>query len=50
MNRDWFMKLKLMINFMKLLMTLTFPNCPVAESMPKEEDKVGGSSWSKFKS
>ena len=26
----------------KILMTLTSPNCPVAESMPKEvEDKVG---------
>jgi FeS assembly SUF system protein len=27
----------------KILMTLTSPNCPVAESLPKEvQDKVGG--------
>ena len=29
-------------NEVKILMTLTSPNCPVAESMPREvEDKVG---------
>ena len=25
----------------EIIMTLTSPNCPVAESMPKVEDKVG---------
>ena len=30
-------------NEVKILMTLTSPNCPVAESLPKEvEDKVAG--------
>ncbi len=30
-------------NEVKILMTLTSPNCPVAESLPREvEEKVGG--------